>query len=1582
MHNYPSRSISYEGKLEGPLTGQVTFSKYKDRTAGTILLDDGTKYIIDQMAPGIFTISLSNESAFIQKDSQPDFIEVSGQTQLNESVTSVCDMGTCQGSSTIDMMVVYTPQAESSWGGEANTVANITQAVTNMNASMSNSGINNVTFRLVHTAKIGYTESGNFSTDLTRLSGSSDGYMDNVHALRDQYGADLVSLVIGSPNGTCGMGYLNTNPSAYSSASAFNVSLYSCVVGNFTLAHENGHNMGLRHDWYVDASTSPCSHHHGYVNEVALAQGTSSPASARWRTIMAYNDRCAVAGFNCNRVNIWSNPNLIYNGDAAGKAIGAAEPSDEAYAFHRMACLVAAFRPETGGGGGGGSTSTCSAPSGLNIINLTTSSGTATWNAVSGASSYDVDYKTSSSGFWINIAAGTTSTSWNLAAMSPSTSYDLRVRANCASGSSSYTQSQFTTQGLTSCNAPSGLSTSSITTSSATASWSPVTGANSYSVDYKTSSSGTWINIASGTTSTSWNLAGLSSLTSYDWRVRANCASGSSGYTQSQFLTLGLTSCNAPSGLNTTSITTTSATAIWSPVSGANSYNVDYKASSSGMWINIASGTTATSWNLAGMSPLTSYEWRVRANCASGSSGYTQSQFLTQGLTSCNAPSGLNTTSITTTSATAIWSPVSGANSYNVDYKASSSGMWINIASGTTATSWNLAGMSPLTSYDWRVSANCGSGSSSYTQSQFLTQGFTSCNAPSGLNTLSITTSSATASWNVVSGATSYDVDYKASSSGNWINIASGTTATSWNLAAMSPSTYYDWRVRANCASGSSSYTQSQFSTQGLTSCAAPSGLSTLSITTSTATASWNAVSGANSYDVDYKASSSGAWINIAAGTTSTSWNLAGIAPSTSYDWRVRANCFSGNSSYSLTQFSTQGFTSCSAPSGLTTLSITTSSAVASWNAVSGALSYDVDYKTSSSGNWINIASGTTTTTWSLLGMPAATSFDWRVRANCVSGNSIYSQTQFSTQGLTSCNAPSGLSTLSITTSSATASWNAVSGANSYDVDYKASSSGNWINIASGTTATSWSLLGMPASTSFDWRVRANCVSGSSAYSQTQFTTQGFTSCNAPSGLSTLSITTNSAVASWNTVSGAISYDVDYKASSSGNWINIASGTTSTSWSLLGMPAATSFDWRVRANCSSGSSGYAQTSFSTLSQLALCSAPTGLSTSAITASAATANWAPVNGATSYNVDYKPASSADWITIANGTTSLQWTLSGMEATTTYDWRVRANCTPGNSSYTQMQFTTLGTGSCGAPGGLTTSNITSGTATMNWNAVSGAFAYTVQYKAASSGTWLTAASATYSTSYNLYGLSAGTTYDWRVYANCSLTEAGNFSTTQFTTSGSTPQSTVSGCPGPNDVSTNGAISGAAAISLNTDVKGTIDVRNDIDHYQFTISSYGTINVWLTTLPANYDLAVLNGSGTQIAIAETNGTQSESVSLSLSPGIYYAKVYPRGNAYSASSCYTLRVQTGTASDVIVKKDLDLNLFPNPAESQLNVWIGGFTRKAEIRVYDMTGKLVMQQLTGNTLTQLNIAKLTAGIYMVKVNDGIETKAAKFVKK
>ena len=228
----------------------------------------------------------------------------------------------------------------------------------------------------------------------------------------------------------------------------------------------------------------------------------------------------------------------------------------------------------------------------------------------------------------------------------------------------------------------------------------------------------------------------------------------------------------------------------------------------------------------------------------------------------------------------------------------------------------------------------------------------------------------------------------------------------------------------------------------------------------------------------------------------------------------------------------------------------------------------------------------------------------------------------------------------------------------------------------------------------------------------------------------------------------------------------------------------------------------------------------------------------------------------------------------------------------------QATSTTTGSCIAPGGLSVSNIATTTATLNWSAVSGALVYTVHYKPTSSSTWIVATSGTYGLSVNLYSLTPNTSYDWRVYTNCSLTEASGFSTTaQFTSAGSTPPS-VSACPGLDDVSTNGTMGGAAAINVMTDVKGTIAPVNDIDYYKFTINSYGTINVWLTTLPANYNLAVFNSSGTQIGISQNKGSKNETVALSVAAGTYYVKVFPVGNANSATSCYTLRVQTITAT------------------------------------------------------------------------------------
>jgi hypothetical protein len=231
---------------------------------------------------------------------------------------------------------------------------------------------------------------------------------------------------------------------------------------------------------------------------------------------------------------------------------------------------------------------------------------------------------------------------------------------------------------------------------------------------------------------------------------------------------------------------------------------------------------------------------------------------------------------------------------------------------------------------------------------------------------------------------------------------------------------------------------------------------------------------------------------------------------------------------------------------------------------------------------------------------------------------------------------------------------------------------------------------------------------------------------------------------------------------------------------------------------------------------------------------------------------------------------------------------------------------------------------------------------------------------------------------VDANCSG-GSGNMVASQFTTSA------VGGaCPGAYDVSTNGTTGGAATIPMSTDIKGTIGVSGDNDYYRIVLSSGGSLIISLTTLPANYQLSFLNSSGSVLSSSTNNGTANEAINITVAAGTYFVRVYPRNNGtYNATSCYTLNVggsaSRGGDGDLITSARI--NLFPNPANGVLNVSIDDLQNNATLQVYDVMGKMVLQQQTNKTITQMNIAKLAPGVYMLNIKDGVEVRSMKFVK-
>jgi hypothetical protein len=107
-----------------------------------------------------------------------------------------------------------------------------------------------------------------------------------------------------------------------------------------------------------------------------------------------------------------------------------------------------------------------------------------------------------------------------------------------------------------------------------------------------------------------------------------------------------------------------------------------------------------------------------------------------------------------------------------------------------------------------------------YTLSVQNSSSGTTCSAPTGLSNSNIGTTTASVSWAVVSGATNYTVQYKKSTATSWTSVS--TASTSISLTGLTSSTTYNWQVRTNCTSGSSTYSVgANFTTQAIisTSC-------------------------------------------------------------------------------------------------------------------------------------------------------------------------------------------------------------------------------------------------------------------------------------------------------------------------------------------------------------------------------------------------------------------------------------------------------------------------------------------------------------------------------------------------------------------------------------------------------------------------------------------------------------------------------------------------------------------------------------------------------------------------------------------
>ena len=216
----------------------------------------------------------------------------------------------------IDVIVAYTKNVANNYSDVKRELVEL--SIEEANESFRQSGIGQVKLRLVHSYQTDYVEEGAHFDHVWRFADKGDGYMEEIHPLREKYHADVAVLIVDDPKG-CGLAtrvFADANE-------AFAVVHHECAAASFSLAHEVGHLIGARHDLNVDKNMSPFAYGHGFVN------GT------RWRDIMSYKESCN----GCPRLPVWSSPKITVQGVVAGTP-----DLDNARVIAEQAARVAAFR--------------------------------------------------------------------------------------------------------------------------------------------------------------------------------------------------------------------------------------------------------------------------------------------------------------------------------------------------------------------------------------------------------------------------------------------------------------------------------------------------------------------------------------------------------------------------------------------------------------------------------------------------------------------------------------------------------------------------------------------------------------------------------------------------------------------------------------------------------------------------------------------------------------------------------------------------------------------------------------------------------------------------------------------------------------------------------------------------------------------------------------------------------------------------------------------------------------------------------------------------------------------------------------
>jgi chitodextrinase len=856
--------------------------------------------------------------------------------------------------------------------------------------------------------------------------------------------------------------------------------------------------------------------------------------------------------------------------------------------------------------------------------------------------------------------------------------------------------------------------------------------------------------------------------------------------------------------------------------------------------IGTISGTT---YNDSGLTASTAYRYRIRATDAAANLGAysaiatatTPAAADTQAPT---APSGLTATAASSSQINLSWTASTdnvAVTNYLVE-RCQGAGCASFAQIGTaTGTSFNDTGRAATTTYGYRVratdaAANLGAYSTVASATTPAAPDTQAPTAPSALGATAVSSVQINLVWTASTdnvGVVNYLVERcQGAGCASFAQIATATT-TSYNDATLTASASYSYRVRAaDAASNLSGYsnvasatTSAPPDTQAPT---APSGLVATAVSSSQINLGWTASTdnvGVGSYLVE-RCLGAGCSSFAQVGTTAgTSFTDSSLVPSASYSYRVRASDTAANlSGYSNTASAvtspppdTQPPT---APSALTALAVSSSQINLAWTAATddvGVINYRIERCAGVGCSTFVEVGSTAGTAFSDTGLTATTTYGYRVRAKDAAANlgpytTTASATTFAPPDTQAPTAPSGLSASAASSTQIDVGWTASTdnvAVTSYLIERCAGASCTDFAQIGTTAGVSISDTTLDASSAYRYRVRATDAAGNlSGYSNIATASTSASPDTqpptAPIGFAALAISSIQIDLGWiaATDNVAVTQYLIERCSGLGctSFAQVATSLTA-SYSDTGLLSWTQYRYRVRATDAAGNMGAYSNIVSAITlfppDTQPPSTPTNLTAMAVSSTQINLGWTASTddvGVTTYYVDRcQGAGCANFVTIGS-TSGLSFSDTGLGASASYSYRVRASDAANNLSgfsnvATDSTAAPADTQAPTAPANLTAAAVSSVQISLGWTAATdnlGVAGYLIERCQGAGCSNFVQIGTSAGTTYDDGTLSASTSYSYRVRATDSASNLGGYSNSAAATTQVAPDTQAPTAP----------------------------------------------------------------------------------------------------------------------------------------------------------------------------------------------------------